>query len=218
MILSKKNNFVFIHNYKVGGTSITEALKTHGIVNPPCSMSLLNYFENLNAINNRYIFYLLRYMGVSRFHAHEKAFNIRAILGCEFYDSLYSFGFVRNPWDWQVSLYHFSKSTKKNRHYDLFNTFDGFDEYIEWRCANEVRLQKDFFYYKNDQIVDFVGKIENFNKDIENISNKLGISIKLNHSNKSVHRHWQEYYNNKTRRLVENAFRKDIELFEYEYE
>jgi len=39
---------------------------------------------------------------------HSKAIAAKEMLPREFYDSLFKFAFVRNPWDLQVSSYHHS--------------------------------------------------------------------------------------------------------------
>lgn len=217
MIVSFSNNFLFLHNYKVAGTSIKNALGEFGVIKPPHSIKLVKLLESAKIINNKYVLFALKNMGVSRFSEHEKAYFVRGVWGEDVYDSLYSFGFVRNPWDWLVSLYHFTKSRKNNYNYKLVNSFHDFDEYVAWKCCNDVRKQKDFFYYKNKRIVNYIGKFENIENDFKEICDQISIEKDLPKKNVGNHRHWSEYYNDKTKALVEKAFKDDIDLFEYEY-
>jgi hypothetical protein len=94
-----------------------------------------------------------------------------------------------------------------------------FDEYIRWRINKDLHLQKEFFYDGNGNcIVDFIGKLENLDQDFKKICNKIGIEAELPHKNKSKRkRDYRKYYTEETKKLVEKAFREDIELFYYEF-
>ena len=51
MVISHKHKFIFIHNYKVAGTSITKSLSPYGIKNPTNS-HILNSILGSPLVNN----------------------------------------------------------------------------------------------------------------------------------------------------------------------
>ena len=70
-------------------------------------------------------------------------------------------------------------------------------------------------------LLDFIGKIENINSDLNYIGKKIGISnIKfpiLNTTDKKKI-HYSFFYNKKNRSLVEQYYGNDIELLKYSFE
>ena len=94
-----------------------------------------------------------------------------------------------------------------------------FDQYIEWRINSDLELQKDFIYDESGRLlVDFVGRFENLQQDFDEICKRIPIPpTSLPLINTSQHRPYKDYYNNRTRDLVYNAFKTDIELFNYDF-
>lgn len=207
MLISDKYNFLFIHIYKNAGTSITHALK-------PFAVNRLHNYAHL-------VFYRLfrsNILNPMPFSPHVTATEIINKIGYEKYRQYYSFAVVRNPWDWQVSLYKFM--LKKENHYQhkLIKSMSNFTEYIEWRCKNETRLQKDFIYSKDDnQLVDFIAKFENLETDFQKICKHIGVTAKLPHLNISNKIPYQKFYTDETMKLVKNTFSEDINLFGYQF-
>ena len=194
MLISDKHQFMFFHLYKTGGTSVTSMIKRF------CNRSLE---KHLNWV---------RFSKVDRLNLRENYFT---------------FGFVRNPWDWQVSLYFYMLRDKGHFQHKMIKQMKDFDEYIRWRVEKEVRFQYCFFS-EDGTIdtpikVDFIGKLENFNQDMEIIKSKIKeksnfeISYNVQHLNKTNHKNYREYYTEETKELVRKAFSKDIEYFNYEF-
>jgi len=107
---------------------------------------------------------------------------------------------------------------KTHFQHELIKSMKNFDEYIVWRVNEDKVLQKEFVTDSSDKIiVDFVGRFEFLRKHFHHVCNVLNINASLPHFNKSSHMHYQSYYNVETRRLVEENFSEDIELFGYTF-
>ncbi|MDX2003536.1 MAG: sulfotransferase family 2 domain-containing protein [Chitinophagales bacterium] len=204
MVICHHHRFIFLHNYKVAGTSIREALQVYTI--PP---------------RETYPNWIAQKLGIlpksSDFEDHISAPELKAGLKAKYFNKYYKFSFVRNPWDWQVSLYHYAREEKGHHQRDLVLKMS-FEEYIHWRVNEDLHLQKAFMYdAAGNCLVDFIGKLESINEDFKKITAHIGIEATLPHSNKSKHTHYRDYYNDGTRALVAEAFKEDIELFDYQF-
>jgi hypothetical protein len=207
MLLSYSHRFIFIHNYRVAGTSIRKSLDKY--VRRPL---LRRIFEKIGLGNK------LSHHKWKTFPAHIKANELRRILPADLYDTFYKFAFVRNPWDWQVSLYHYMLKNKSHWQHRLISAMKSFDEYIVWRVNEGKVLQKDFVTdSEGTMIVDFVGRYENLSNDFLQVCKVLNIAASLPHINKSSHMNYRSYCSAETRNLVEENFSEDIELFGYTF-
>ena len=207
MLISRKYAFIFIHIYKNAGTSITQALLPFAV----------NEWEQKAHI-------ILKKIGISYFDQqpyddHLTASELVSRIGKSFFDKYFSFAIVRNPWDWQVSLYTYMLKNTKHYQHELITGFNGFDEYIEWRCTQEVGYQRDFVYSEDGELlVDFVGRFEHLEDDFQHICSQIGISTSLPKSNVSNTKPYQDFYNEKTKELVKLTFEPDISTFNYEFD
>lgn len=208
MLICKKHRFIFVHIYKNAGTSITAALK-------PVVMPRWQWWINWE----------LKRRGLlpARFDTqpcapHATAAQMIAQLGAETFASHFSFAIVRNPWDWQVSLYKFVLKDTTHRQHELIKGLGSFSAYVRWRCSSAVVLQRDFVYAPDGrQLVSFIGRYENLAKDFATICSRIGVRVDLPHLNVSNTKPYREFYDAETRRLIAEAFRADIELFGYEF-
>lgn len=204
MVISHGYKFIFIHNYKVAGTSVREALEVYTI--PP---------------RESYWNWLRQKMGLlpqsSDFPDHISSSELKAKIDPRFFNGYFKFSFVRNPWDWQVSLYHFARQLKSHHQHELTLKMT-FEEYVHWRVTQDKHLQKEFMYDdKGNCLVDYIGKIETIETDFKNITQILGIDATLAHANRSKHKPYQEYYTLETQKMIAEHFADDIELFGYEF-
>ncbi|MFQ5509850.1 MAG: sulfotransferase family 2 domain-containing protein [Leptospirillia bacterium] len=201
MIVSHKHRFIFIHIYKVAGTSLRRAL----------AQASASWWELMRSrlTGNR-----------STDEPHLRARQIRERLTPEVYDTFYKFAFVRNPWDWQVSLYHYALDNPTHFQHELMKQLGSFEGYLRWRVEEEMRTQKDFVTDETGRlIVDYIGRLETLSDDFSHVLRTLGLKqVRLPQINRSSHKPYQDYYTDTGRELVAQAFGEDIEMFGYDFD
>ena len=142
-------------------------------------------------------------------------------IGRRQFESYFKFGFVRNPWDRVVSLYERIEPIQMK---DKMS----FDEFVDWiqfssaTCTHSSphRYQLDWFLDgSGNMLADFIGRFERLDQDWAFVADKLGITEKtLPHARENPRaRHYTEYYNGRTREIIAQKFRIDIEHFGYEF-
>ena len=201
MLISHNKKFIFVHIYKTGGTSIRQ-----------------NLHRFSRAVKDNSI------------PTHSSIIQIKKKHPKEF-SSYYKFAFVRNPWDWLVSVYFHILKRPDHKQYEIVKEM-GFDKYIQWRadghpCAPTaypgtelIPEQNQFLCDKDGKvIVDFVGRFENLVDDFEKICKHVSVPCKLGKLNSSPRTtsKYQDMYNDSARKIVEDRYRKDIEMFGYEF-
>lgn len=203
MLISHHYRFIFIHNYKVAGTSVREALA-------PFRQSKWERLQRKIGWQTK------KYNDGSQNHL--KALEVKKLLGEATFDAYYTFGFVRNPWDWQVSLYHYALKNKDHKQHQLISNMSGFEEYLHWRIANDINLQKGFFYDSSGIcLVNFIGRFETLATDFEYICQQINIKASLPHRNKSQDEQaYLKQYTRETIDLVAQHYQEDCEIFGYE--
>jgi len=130
----------------------------------------------------------------------------------------FKFSFIRNPWDIMVSKY-FAPIYKK------INYLSGkpLDYFLKNYTGPAGEETVDLFYeYFDPKKMDFIGRYENRDVDLDYISSKIGFNISKDHSAKEMQKkqsdkHYTEYYDDETRSIVAEKYAKDIEYFGYEF-
>ena len=218
MLISYSNQFIFFHITKAAGTSIKEALKPYA--QEPEKFKIKRPQRMLGDRVNP----LYEMWQSSLWHA--KARDVKKELSEKMYDRFYKFAFVRNPWDWQVSYYHFILKEETHIRHEFVKSMTSFEEYLQWVINTQnpfpkgaTKLQKELITDSQGRlIIDFVGRYETLAKDFNYVCRRLNIQASLPYLNKSKHRDYREYYNAKTRKLVEEYFQEDIALFGYSFD
>jgi hypothetical protein len=67
-------------------------------------------------------------------------------------------------------------------------------------------------------IVDFIGHYERLQEDFSKVCDSLGVKAELPRINTSSHRDYRNYYSPETRKLVGDYFRRDCQLFGYDFD
>ena len=153
-----------------------------------------------------------------------------------FHDS-FKFTFVRNPWDRLVSAFFYLKQGGigyfdkqfSGKYLRKINSFEVFvlslekDKKFREAIMSWVHFtpQIEFLKVKGKDLecMNFVGKIENFQKDMITLTEHLGVELyeEVKVVNASERNQYREYYNARTQAIVANLYAEDIQVFNYEF-
>ena len=207
MLISYHKKFLFVHIFKTAGTSITNCLGPFcyrpGSTRPSNWMAFLS--TNWTKIHRKPI------------KKHATVTEIRDSLDREIFNSVFKFTFVRNPWDWQVSLYHYILENPENPGHEETKKMGSFRKFVFSREKLTFTQTSCLVDESGNLLVDFVGKFENLDQDFQSICHKVGISASLPHINKSKRTDYQDYYDAETRDLTARLYAEDIERFGYTF-
>lgn len=156
--------------------------------------------------------------------SHKPAYKVIEEVGIETWKRLFTFTIVRNPWDKVVSHYHYRtqvngqivdgisfkdwvRETYGNQNHKYYENPKMFMPQVDWISDGSRRI-----------IVDFIMRFENLENDFRHLCNQLGRhQVNLPHVKATVHRPYQYYYDKKTKMIVYDWFREDINRFRYKF-
>ena len=139
------------------------------------------------------------------------------------YNKYFTFSTIRNPWDRMVSMYFFGKQKEKH----FVRGFDSFNKWIQYFLSGSLKEKRhwsqfDWLKDHNNEInIDFICRFETLGKDWETLCEIAGIKYKkLPFINKTIgkKKNYRKYYNNRSKELVAQTYREDIETFGYTFE
>jgi hypothetical protein len=216
-MISHKHKCIFIHIPKSGGTSIEDIIwpSTADRSEENLWGGLIDQYSNKHQTGGL---------------QHLLASQVKQEVGEEVFSKYYKFTFVRNPWDKAVSQYSYLKGRndlrkligiKENAEFKTYLDLIQKTIHVQWMP------QSKFFLDNNgEKLVDFVGKLEDFDNNVHDVLDTLNIRKgifqkkirKIPHSKKSSRTHYSDYYDKESKELVENIYGQDIELLGYSFE
>ena len=217
MLVSNSHRFIFFHIGKTGGMSVRNTLQHYA--QEPEKFKIPRPLPRVNGEPNK------MYEVWQTLLLHAKASDAQQELPADIFNNFYKFAFVRNPWDLQVSMYHFILREPTSSTYSQVSALGSFEAFIEWVIKTPqpypkgiTKLQQQMITDADGKLlVDFVGRYETLEQDFEKIATLLNIQEKLPHLNQSQHHDYKSYYNEYTQQLVAEHFKADIELFGYTF-
>jgi hypothetical protein len=162
---------------------------------------------------------------------HATALEFRERYPVEF-ETYFKFAFVRNPYDRLVSaFFHFRKGGAGRADRELGERFLGqYDGDFGDFCRgflhegnlNEIvhfRRQVDFLCDQNGEIiVDAVGRLETLSEDFARVCATIGFPYELRRTFRGNRRDYARYYDEESKRIVEEVYRQDLETFDYSFD
>jgi len=202
MIISHKHKFIFIRVPKTASTSIQLAL---GKICGPDDIVTAFFDTDASPYHHP--------RNNAEYGPHTAARKIKRKISPEIWDSYFKFAFERNPFDKVVSRYHMK----------ILKSYDkSFKEFC-LECAGGVRsFVKGIELYSIDGkiVVDFIGKYENLNEDFNFVCDKLNLpklELTRERARSRKESDYRKYYDDESRRLVEEHFAREIKLFNYKF-
>jgi hypothetical protein len=230
MIISHKYRFIFIKTAKTAGTSIEVFLSKQcgstdivtPIFPPVEGHQPRNYKGLINPIpaiveRPQRIVSALRSAFIDRdkFYNHMPASLVKKRVPARVWNSYFKFCVERNPWDKVLSHYHMHAARECGSL--------SLDEYLA-----RGRFPINYFRYTDDSgaeiIVDRVLHYENLVAELREVFSQLkvpfdgNLGVKAKSEYRTDRRAYQEIFNDEQRRIVENAFAKEIELLGHCFE
>jgi hypothetical protein len=158
-----------------------------------------------------------------------------------------TFGFVRNPYERLVSIFHFLGQDAKKRMQKRKNNLDyealtrmsieadikvminynkGFEYWIKNTSTDSNSFTLSMFNNKHTQtqmywfqhtVPDLVVKLENINTEFVKIQELLNCDKPFVHTNSSIHSHYRNYYNDETKKIATVWLEEDLDTFGYTF-
>jgi len=217
MLLSHRYRFLFVHIAKTGGTSVRAALNSLRWKDPLYYLSWPAY-KLSGFCGHR--------LGL-KFPRHSHIIAAKEMLPDEYFDQLFKFAFVRNPWDLQVSSFHHIQRERP----EVMNGIDDFNEFMNWKfdpgrppqyhIDTSLNLQTDYLVdLHGNMLIDFLGRYESLEKDFAEVCGRLGVRLYLPHRRqaKDRQRDYRTYYNDHSVELVSQHFAQDIDKLGYQFD
>jgi hypothetical protein len=228
MILSHAHKFIYIKTYKTGSTSIEAALSA--VCGPDDVITeaseqlrghrkqpARNYrIEHPQKPQRPLLKRLLmrpekHYHPSVGYYEHMPAWRVRTYCGEDVWRSYFKFTFERNPWDRQVSWYHYKTKSKSVRpSFAAFNR-DRRRAYVE---------NYDLYEIDGAIAVDYLGRYEELERGFAEVLARIGLSgrVELPRTNVSKDRDdYRTYYDAASRDLVARWYQREITHFGYTF-
>ena len=158
--------------------------------------------------------------------SHLTAMEMRQRIGHRSWQNLFTFSFVRNPWDRMLSIFQYRQSVGE------LSPKTSYGAYLKLFFINPDNPDAPYHYHgyyyqamdylideSGEIIVDFVGRFEDREKDLEFIREKCGCHDLgfLHTQGSSTNQDYRSGYNQETQDMVEKICSKDIEAFGYQF-
>lgn len=217
MLISHRHRFAFVHVPKTGGSSVYAALGPYG--HQPDVFWANRCLKVVGIHVNHYAPWQVR-----KFRPHTSADTLRRNLPAGVFEDLFTFAFVRNPWDLLVSYYHFLAArqddvTHASHRRRLVGRLADFESYVRYEIGrgkiSQTRMVAD---RKGRVLVTFLGRFETLGTDFAHVCRRIGVVATLGRANRTSRGDYRDYYSPRLIALVRDHLAEDVERFGYAFE
>lgn len=143
------------------------------------------------------------------------------------YDEYFNYHMKAYGWIYNTNdlSYYEKLSENDNGRFMFINGNETFEDFcykfVESNWSKDIHFipQSDMLCDDDGELIpDYIGKQENIENDLKEISKILGCDINLESiSRKTNHKYYREVYSKNMKNIVEEFFAKDFELFDYHF-
>jgi hypothetical protein len=208
-MISRKLKAIFIHIPKTGGSSLENLIwpKHEARVEADLWGGFIDQYHNKYQTGGL---------------QHLLGLQIRQEIGEKIFSEFFKFTMVRNPWDKAISQYKYTKKRtdlmsllgmQKNDCLKTYLSLIQKREHVQWIPQHRFLLDEN-----GDQLVDFIGRFENFESEVRRILRRLKIDAEeIPHDNQGKRRPLCEEYDEESVEMVRQIYHQDIELLSYQF-
>ncbi len=230
VIISNSRRFIFVHLHKTAGTAITRELETSLDWNDISIAGSARGNVEEGWFRNKF-----------ELEMHSSASSIRSVVGDEIWYDYFTFSFVRDPYRRILSLYTWLEGLVKAegikriaRHMQPESgiwAWPGTKAYLETNSFSEfirhpiilseapaARPMVESLYDGDKMLVNFIGKVETLDCDIEYILRRVGLGFSRIPSNNTsmVKSNPNEYYKKQSDLdMIYERYQEDFQKFSY---
>lgn len=229
MIVSHKHRFIYLKTIKTASSSMETLLSSlcgpEDIITPAAERFMKhrtgpkaqNYRLDHPAVPKQSLLRRLMRRPIRYYHPeighyeHMPAWRVKTYLGEEIWNSYFKFTFERNPWDRQVSFYHYKCKDREGNH-----SFQSFLRRKKRAYVNNYEI----YTINNDVAVDFLGRFEDLEADFEKVKSRLNLDPNLHLPKVNASSNPGKYrtcYTDETREMIGNWYRNEIGLLGYRF-
>lgn len=225
MLVSHQHEFIYTKTYKTAGTSVEVFFEPYCMPEGDWTFS---HGREQTVTDAGIIGYRGDDASGKTWRNHMPACDIRAKLRDDVWDSYFKFCVVRNPYDKAVSMYNWARRNKegylKTRIKNLATSTSRRLLQLDFeRWAHTIGADRDKYVIDGSFCLDDVIFFERLQEDTRRICRTLQLpvnEIDLPRLKSGVRKRAYDtvdYYNATSRRIVEDAFRPEIEAFGYTF-